>query len=167
MGLGKKITSGEQGQALVEFSFICIILLMLAGGVADSVNIMRHQIALHGAATEVVNQLSRTSLEASEVYAVCHKVIKDNFEHSLGDGNTTYNFASSTEKTDTITYRYHDEAHGEWSGNRVYVTATVTLERNQTLLTPFGQLVFGNSGGGSQRHMTVSAQTRVYMDSDY
>lgn len=168
MGLRKKLISGEQGQALVEFSFICVILLMLAGGVADVVNIMRYQIALSGAATEVINQLAATNRTVEAIDDLCEEVISTNFGNSLGDGNTTFRcVTSNASSTDTIDYSYHNEAKGDWHGTRDYVPYTVTLERDQVLFSPVGQLVFGDSGNGGRRHMKVTAQTRVYMDMLY
>lgn len=167
MGLGKKLISGEQGQAVVEFSFICVILLMLFGGVADCVNIMRYHIALSGAATEVVNQISATTLEKTEMNALCKKVITTNFGNSLGDGDTNYSCTQGKRVTAQVTvnmpYYYHDKAN-IWEGSRAYTPIVVTLEREQVLFTPFGQLVFGSPGNGGRRHMEATAQTRVYMD---
>lgn len=168
MRLGKKLTREERGQALVEFSFICVILLMLAGGVADGIILMRCNIALSGAATEVVNRISLAAATETEVSAICKDVIINNYPNILGDRNTTYSCLVS-EKVEApvavdIPYIYHDYEHGIWSGNRAYKSVTVTLERDQVLLSPFGQLVFGDSGNGGRRRMKVTARTRVYMD---
>lgn len=165
MGLRRMLIRGEQGQALVEFSFICVILLMLAGGVADAVNIMRYNIALRGAATEAVNQISTINLNRPDAEAVCANVIIHNFCNSLGDGNTTYSYTvSSKPETDSRDYKYHDYndgSHREWITHREYWPVTITMERNQVLLTPFGQLIFGDKGNNRQRNMKVTTEGRV------
>lgn len=170
MGLRRKLIQGEQGQALVEFSFICVILLMLVGGVADAVNIMRYNIALRGAATEAVNQITTAEANKLDVEAICANVININFQNNLGDGNTTYSCEIYKEEKDSRTYKYHDYNNGDtrdWSSHRKYIPISITLERNQVLLTPFGQLVFSNPGGSGRRQMKVTTQTWVYMDSNY
>lgn len=167
MRLKIRLTSGEQGQALVEFAFVLIFLLMLSGGIADGVNIIRHQIALHGAATEVANQISRIGLNPADVNKLCDRVINTNFRNSLGDKRTTVHYERAGRRKDTILYHYRNELHEPWSGNREYETAIITLKRDQELLTPFGQLVFGNTQNGRIRKMEVTARTRVYTDTNY
>lgn len=164
MGFKIKLISSEQGQAVVEFSLICVILLMLAGGVIDGISVIRYNIALHGAATEVVNQISYSANIESRVDETCNNVIDINFHSSLGDGNTKYSSYADLHKIDTIPYSYHDQTYGHWSGSRAYVPVTVTLERDQVLLSPFGQLFFGDPGNGGRRHMKVTAHARAYMD---
>ena len=163
MGLKKLLIPGEQGQALVEFSFICVILLMLAGGVADGISVIRYNIALHGAAAEVVNQISFSGDIESRVDNICRDVIDINFRSSLGDGNTHYSSYAAVREIDSMTYHYRDQTH-HWSGSRAYIPVTVTLERNQELISPFGQLFFGDPGNGGRRYMKVTARARAYLD---
>lgn len=168
MGLRRKLIQGEQGQALVEFSFVCVILLMLVGGVADAVNIMRYNIALRGAATEAVNQISTANANMPDIEAICDDVINNNFCNNLGDGNTDYSCVVGKDVIDADrVYKYHDYNNGaprDWSTHRAYMLVSVTLERDQVLLTPFGQLIFGDPGNSGVRHMQVTTKARVYMD---
>lgn len=164
MGFKKKLIPEEQGQALVEFSMICVILLMLAGGVIDGINVIRYNIALHGAAAEVVSQISYSADIEDRVDVACVNVIYTNFHSSLGDGNTNYSSYADIHQIDGISYSYYDQSYGEWHGSRAYIPVTVTLEREQVLLSPFGQLFFGDPGSGGRRHMEVTAQARAYMD---
>lgn len=166
MRLRKKLMRGEQGQALVEFSFICVILLMLSGGVLDGVNIMRYRIALSGAVTEVANQVATVDMNA--VSDICYDVININYLNNLGDGNTNYSCFPDDEVRGPVAagmpYRYHVMGQADWDGVRTYVPVTVTLERDQVLFTPFGQLFFGDPGNRGKRNMKATAQIRVFLD---
>lgn len=158
MKIIKRLLNEEQGQAIIQFSVVAIILLALFGGTVDAVNIMRYHIAISGAASEIANQID--TLTPSEVEAICEDVININYHSTLGDGNTVYTVEFGAKQTDGIIYNYHDAIYGNWSGDREYKPVTVVLKREQTLFTPFGRKIFSNSG--DHRLIRGVVQTRVY-----
>lgn len=152
----------ERGQAIVEFGIVSIILLMLAGGAIDTVQIIRYQIAVNGALTEICNQITNTG----DVDAICYDVVYVNYAQSLGDGNTTYSNSAGVKLGDGRAYKYYNydlnTTTAVWSGDRSYVPVTVKMSREQPLLTPFGRLLYGDESIGGKRKIEATATTRIY-----
>lgn len=162
MKISKRFLREESGQALVQFSVVAILLLILAGGTIDSVIIMRYHIAVSGAASEIANRITLDdTLDVSDINAICDEVINTNYHNTLGDGDTRYTAIPGSTVTDnSFEYTYHDYTYGNWSGYRKYKPVTVILEREQALFTPIGRGLFANSG--DCRLIKGVAQTRAY-----
>lgn len=160
-----EMKKSESGQAIVEFSLVSVILLMLMGGVIDGARVMRYQIIMNGAVTEVVNQITIKEYQDDNIKTVCDNVLNLNYQYELGDGKTSYRYVLDTTAPDNITYTYHDYfmQSSTWSGKRNSGLVTVEIEREVELLTPFGRLIFGDAGGG-KRLIKTSASTRIYTD---
>lgn len=160
----KILKSSDCGQAIVEFSIVAAILLMLAGGAIDAVQIMRYQIALNAAVSEVCCQITNTG----DVETICDKVIYINYKHILGDGKTVYSIPGGDIKarSDGREYKYYnynlDQTDKVWSGKRYYVPVTIKMSREQPLLSPFGRLVFGDEALAGKRKIESTAMVRLY-----
>lgn len=154
----------EEGQALVEFAVISVILLMLAGGVIDGIRVIRCHIVMNGAVTEIANRITIDTATEVERERICREVINGNYYNELGDGNTFYKSTLGDKVTGNIIFTYHDSPYSGWRGNRDYTPITTSLEREMQLFTPFGRLIFGNSSGETKRRITTVAVTRVYMN---
>lgn len=159
-----RLKGHESGQAIVEFAFVSVFLLMLVGGIIDGARVMRYKIIMSGAVTEVVNQI--TIKESTDIGSVCAKVLSLNYQYELGDGMTNCTFNLNSSSPDNFTYQYHEYNGGStelWTGKRNGALVSVSMEREIELFTPFGRLIFGDGGGGT-RLVKTSASTRIYTD---
>ena len=160
--LVKQFIERERGQAMLHFSLVAMILLLLTGGVIDAVIIMRYHIALSGAATEIANKITVNKANGSDINTIGNAVININYQNILGDGDTVFTADIGDMADDVIVYSYHDYPDGKWNGYRRYIPVTIVLERELTLFTPVGQMIFSNAG--DHRLIRGVAQRRVYMN---
>lgn len=158
----------EQGQALVEFALICAIMLLLAGGVFDGVRIIRYNIMMNGAVTEVINQLNTQNMSAGEINTLCQRILKNSYQDTLGDGKTKITSYREPWQDDARYSYYHDYTFNSeagsacWTGYRKYARTQITMERKVEIFSAFGRLVFGDNAGDDQRTITTTASARIY-----
>lgn len=163
-----KLWGDEQGQALVEFAIISVILLLIAGGVVDAARIMRSNVVLSGAVADVTTQVTIDTATTVKLSALCNDVLTNNYGSTLADGNTVVSYKISRPRDDNnngLGYSYHDKSEGTWNGTRKYVLVSIEMEREEKLLTPAGVLFFSDPMG-TQGIRTLMAQgsVRVYFD---
>jgi len=162
MKIVKRFIERERGQAMLQFSLVAMILLLLFGGVIDAVIIMRYHIVISGAATEIANRITVDKANGSDINAIGDDVINTNYQNILGDGETVFTSDIGDMVDDVIVYSYHDYTNGNWNGSRRYIPVTIVLERELTLFTPVGQMFYSNAG--EHRLIRGVAQRRIYMN---